>query len=130
MDALCVDGFFDRQASNHPEIVGRNVGPSGALASLAVVMLLVPLPIHRSVVLSATCIGTLSPMVLPAAKGAAEILAARIPGMSQEANSAPATRHRAIRQTGTTAQNGIQRQLILTNKRVGAVVLVPVLAKS
>ena len=110
--------------------VGRNIGARGALAAFAVVTLLVPLSVRRRVVLSAACIGTLPPMMPAAAEGAAEILAARVATMREKANLAVAARHRTIGQIRTIAQHGIQRQLILTNKRLGAVVLVPVVAKS
>ena len=68
-------------------------------------------------------------MLLPAAKGAAEIPAARVAGMREEAYAAVATPHRAVLQIRTIPQDGIQQELILTNKRTGAVVLVPILAK-
>ena len=69
-------------------------------------------------------------MVLPAAKLAAEILAAPVAGMSKEANPAVPAAYRAALQVRTIAQDGIQRELILTNKRTGAVVPMPILAKS
>jgi hypothetical protein len=49
--------------------------------------------------------------------------------MSEEANSAVATTHGAVLPIRMIAQDCIQRELILTNKRSGAVVLVPILAK-
>ncbi len=68
-------------------------------------------------------------MMLPAAKGTAKILAARVAGMSEEANPAVAAAYRAVLQIGTIPQDGIQRQLILTNKRKDLAVLVPIFAK-
>lgn len=68
-------------------------------------------------------------MVLPAAELATEIPATRIAGMRQEAYPTVATANRAVLQIRTIAQDGIQRVLILTNKRIGAAVLVPLLAK-
>jgi hypothetical protein len=68
-------------------------------------------------------------MVLPTPKGTAEILAARVAGMSQEAYAAVATPHGAVVQIRTIPQDGVQRQLILPNKRNDPVVLVPILAK-
>jgi hypothetical protein len=82
------------------------------------------------IVLSAPRVGELTTMVLPAAELAAEILAARVPGMREEAYAAVATSHRAVPQVRTVSQEGIQRDLILTNERLGAIVLVPILAKS
>lgn len=79
--------------------------------------------------LSATRACRLPAVVLPAPKGAAEIPAVRIARMRQEPNPAVTAAYGAVLQIGTIAQDGIQRPLILTNKRVGAVVLVPIFAK-
>jgi hypothetical protein len=78
----------------------------------------------------ATLIGALATAVLPAAKGTAEILSARVAGMSEEADPTVAAPHRAALQIITIPQGGVQRELILTKKRTGAVVLVPIVAKS
>jgi len=69
-------------------------------------------------------------MVLPAAERAAEIPAVPVAGMREEANPALAAAHRAAPQLGTFPQDSVQGELILTNERPGAVVLVPILAKS
>jgi hypothetical protein len=69
-------------------------------------------------------------MMLPAAKGTAEILAARVAGMSEEANPAVAAACRAGLQIRTIAQDGIKRELILTDKRISTLALVPILRKS
>ena len=79
--------------------------------------------------LPATLIGALAMVVLPATKGAAKITAARAARMSEEANPAVATAHGAVLPIRTIAQDGIQRELILTNKRKDLVVLMPILAK-
>lgn len=68
-------------------------------------------------------------MVLSTTKGTAEIPTTRIAGMRTEANPAVAAAHGAALQISTIPQGRIQRQLILTNKRTGAVVLMPILAK-
>ena len=81
------------------------------------------------IVLCAPLVGLLATMVLTATELAAEISAIRIPRVGQKANSTMAAVDRTACQIATTAQDGIQRQLILTNKRTGAVVLMPVLAK-
>ena len=83
-----------------------------------------------SIVLSAPLIGPLAMMVPPAAKWTAEIAAARVAGMSEEAYAAVATPHRAVPQIRTIPQDGIQRELILTDKRISTLVLVPILRKS
>ena len=68
--------------------------------------------------------------MLAAAELAAEIPPSCVAGMRKEANSAVAAVHRAVLQIRTVPQRGIQRDLILTNERLGAIVLVPILAKS
>jgi len=93
------------------------------------VTFLVSLAVGRLIALPATRIGTLA-MVMPAAtKGAAEILAASVAGMRQEAYPAVAAPHRAVAQLGMIVQDRVQRELILTNKRIGAFVLVPIFAE-
>ncbi len=77
----------------------------------------------------APLIGKLATMVHSAAKGTAEIKSAPIARMGEEANPAVATAHSAGLPIRMIAQDGIQRELILTNKRKGAVVLMPILAK-
>ena len=68
-------------------------------------------------------------MVLSAAKGTAEIPTTRIAWMREEANPAVAAADCAVLQIRHSPQGRIQRQLILTNKRTGAVILMPILAK-
>ena len=80
--------------------------------------------------LSAPLVAPLATMVLPAAKRTAEIPATPVAGMREETNPALAAAHRAVPQRRTRPQDGIQGQLILTNERLSAVVLVPILAKS
>ena len=79
--------------------------------------------------LPAPRVGLLAAVVLTATEGAAEILASGIAGMRQKANAAVATENRTACQTGMIAQEGIERQLILTNKPVGAVGLMPIRTK-
>jgi hypothetical protein len=81
-------------------------------------------------VLPAPRVGALAAMVLAAAELAAEIQPARVAGMRKEADPAVAAAHRAVLQIRTLPQRGVQRDLILTNERLGAIVLVPILAKS
>ena len=99
-------------------------------ASFAVKMFLRRSAGVGSIVLSAPLIGPLAMMVPPAAKWTAEIAAARVAGMSKEAYPAVATPHRAVLQIRTIPQDGIQRELILTDKRISTLVLMPILRKS
>ncbi len=79
--------------------------------------------------LSTPLVGSLTTMLLTATKGTAQVLTTCIARMSEEANPTVAAEYRAVRQIRTITQDGIQRELILTNKRTGAVVLVPILVK-
>ena len=81
------------------------------------------------IVLPAPSVRLLAAMVLPAAKGTAKIPAARVTGVRQETNPAVTAAHRAVLQIRTIAQDAIQQQLILTNKRKNLFVLMPILAK-
>lgn len=98
-------------------------------ASFAVETFLILSAAGGSIVLPATRIGPLTTLVLPAAKGTAKILPAGVAGMSEETNSAVTTPNRAAPPLRMIAQDAIQCHLILTNKRIDAVVLVPVFAK-
>ncbi len=92
-------------------------------------MFLVPSALGRAIVLPAPLVGALPVVVLPAAELAAEIHPACVTGVCQEANPAVTAVYGAALQVRTTAQDGVQRELILTNKRISAVVLMPILAK-
>ena len=77
----------------------------------------------------APLVSLVTTVVLAATELAAEIPTIGVSRMRQEANATLAAVNRTACQIGTIAQDGIERQLILTNKRVGAVVLVPIRAK-
>lgn len=67
--------------------------------------------------------------MLAATEGTTEVPTMRIARMRQETNSAMAAVDRAAFQIGMSAQDGIQRELILANQRTSAVVLMPIRAK-
>ena len=83
----------------------------------------------RSIVLLAPLVGLLAAVVLAATERATQILAMCVSRMREETDPTMAAGDRTTCQIGMLAQDGIQRQLILTNKRTGAVVLMPILAK-
>jgi hypothetical protein len=68
-------------------------------------------------------------MVLAAAEWAAQVSSAGIARMREEPNPALFAMHGATGQFRTSAQNGVERDLILTNKRTSAIVLVPIPGK-
>jgi hypothetical protein len=68
-------------------------------------------------------------MMHTATEGAAQIKTTSVAGMCEEANLTLTAVDRATFQIGMFAQDGIERDLILSNKRTGAVVLVPIFAK-
>jgi hypothetical protein len=68
-------------------------------------------------------------MMLTATEGTAQIKTTRVARMREEANLTLAAVNRATFQIGMFAQDAIEGDLILTNKRIGAVVLVPIFTK-
>jgi hypothetical protein len=64
-------------------------------------------------------------MEFAATEFAVKVLPTGISGMRQEADSTTVATDRTACQTAMSAQNGIQRQLILTNKRKDAVLPMP-----
>ena len=68
-------------------------------------------------------------MMHTATEGAAQIKTTSVAGMREEANLTLTAVDRATFQIEMFAQDGIERDLILSNKRTGAVVLVPIFAK-
>ena len=65
-------------------------------------------------------------MVLPAAKGAPQIPATRVAGMREEPNPAMNTVRDTPLKMGMGRDYRVQRDLILPDQRLGAIVLVPV----
>jgi hypothetical protein len=99
---------------------------AACLAPLPVEKLLILASLVGSVMLLAPRAGLLAAVVLAATKRTAEIPPMRVPRMRQEANPAMAAEDRTACQTGMIAQDGIKRELILTDKRISAVVAVPI----
>ena len=95
-------------------------------APFAIEMFLFPSTGGRSIVLLAPRVGALPTMVLSAAELAAQIPAPRVAGMREESNPAITAPHRTTTQIRTVSQDHVKRQLILTNKRIGALALVPI----
>lgn len=79
--------------------------------------------------LSTPRVAPLTTMMLTATEGTAQVLTTGIARMSKETNPTVAAANRAVRQIRTITQEGIQRELILTNKRTAAVILMPILVK-
>jgi hypothetical protein len=135
MDAEWVGRFFEGGLPNRRwrriVFTRRSVfGVHSGLGAMAVETFLVPSPLGRLIVFSAPLVAPLATIVLPAAERTAEIPTPGIAGMCEEANAAVAAVHRAVPQRRMLPQDGVQGQLILTNERLGAIVLVPILAKS
>ena len=67
--------------------------------------------------------------MLPAAEGTAQVNAASIAGMCKKPDAAMAATDGTALEVRMVTQDRVQSDLILTNKRVRAVVLVPILRK-
>ena len=112
--------------------MGELAAPMGRLlttAALAVASFFVLSSFGGSIVLGTTSVRALPSVLFPAAERAVQILPASITGMSEKADPAVATAHQAPAHCGMVPQNRPQRDLILTNKRPGRIVPVPVGAK-
>lgn len=72
----------------------------------------------------------LATVVLPTAKGTTQVNAASIAGMGEKPDAAMATGNSTVLKVRIVTQNRVQNDLILTDKRDSAVVLVPILRKS
>jgi hypothetical protein len=68
-------------------------------------------------------------MVLPAAERAPQVPATRVAGMREKPNPTMSTLRDTPLETGMRRKDGVQRDLILPDQRLGAVVLVPVRPK-
>jgi hypothetical protein len=80
-------------------------------------------------VLLAALVRLLAAMMLTASERTVKVPPIRVTRMRQEANAAVAAVDRTACQTAIVAQDRIERDLILTNKRASAIVLVPIRAK-
>ena len=72
---------------------------------------------------------TLPTMVVSAAKGTTQVPTTGVPGMSQKLNPAVTAGHDAILPFGMELKERGQRDLILLNNRLGAIVLRPIRPK-
>jgi hypothetical protein len=100
-----------------------------AAASPGVQAFLLPSPGRSLIVRSTTLVAALTAMVLPAPERASQIPATCTAWIRKKPNPAVNAVGDAALQVGIRLQSGVQRDLILPNKRLGAIVLVPILAK-
>ena len=98
-------------------------------ASPAVEKFLLSPPGGRSVVPDATFVAELPCMVFPTAKRTAQIPTTCVSGMSEKPNPAVIAVSDATLQLRMGLQDRVQRDLILPDKRPGAIVLVPIRPK-
>jgi hypothetical protein len=98
-------------------------------AALRVTKLFLPLGLGLLVVSPAAFPAQFPAMMLAAPERAVQILTDRVARMREEPNLAVLAMHRATGQFGTSLQNGVERDLILTNKRTSTLLLVPILGK-
>jgi hypothetical protein len=99
------------------------------LAALTIVSLLVLAPRGRSIVPPATRIGLLPTMVCPTTEGTTKIPPTGIPRMRQKPDPALAAVRNALAKMRMGRQHRVECHLILLNKRLDAILLVPPLAK-
>ena len=92
-------------------------------------MLLLTPSVDRSTVCSSPLIGTLSAMVLPAAKRAPQVPPTRIARMREKTNPTVRAGSDAPAKLGMGLQDRVQHGLILPDKRPGAIVPMPIRTK-
>jgi hypothetical protein len=100
-----------------------------AAASSGIQTLFLPFPGRSLIVRLTTLVAALTPMVFLAAERATQIPAACAAWIGQKPNTTVNAAGNAPHKIGIELQNRVQSDLILPNKRFGAIVLVPVLAK-
>ena len=105
------------------------VGGTGPAVAAGIETFLFQLPGCRLIVRGTTLTGTLPAMVLPAAEGTAQVQATCAAGMGEKPNPAVNAVRDATPQFRMRLQNRVQPGLILPDKRLGAIVLVPIGAK-
>jgi hypothetical protein len=90
---------------------------------------LLPFSGCRLIVRGTTLVGTLSAMMPPAAEWTTQVLPICVPGMSEKPNPAVHAGSDATLKLGMGLQNRVQRGLILQDKRLGAIILMPIRVK-
>ncbi len=117
---------------------GSRAGCTGSPAegsapvAAAIVTLLRLSSAWRSIVRGTTSVGRLSTSVLPAAERTTQVRATCVPRMREKANPALLAAQRGnapAADSGMGLHDRVQRSLILPDKRLSAIVLVPVIAK-
>lgn len=106
-------------------VAGGGVHPK---AALGVMKLLLPSAFDCPIVPGAPVVRALLAMLLSAAERTTQIATLGVAGIGQKANPAVATAHDATPQIriASVSQGRVECDLILTNKRTGAIVLVPI----
>lgn len=86
-------------------------------------------PFGRPVEFGAALVGALPAMVLPAAEGTSKIPTIRVAGMGEKPDPAVSAVRDTALKLGTQSQDRVQLRLILPDKRLGAIILVPIRPK-
>lgn len=84
----------------------------------------------RGVISGTECVCPLPPEVCSTTEWTTQVLSAGVAAIGQEPNSAVHAVHRTVAQLRMQLQDGVQFRLIVTNKRMSAIILVPVGPKS
>ena len=111
------------------EIGWRRSGWNLRVLAAGVETLLPPSSLGGTIVRGTPLVRTLPAMVLSAPERTAQVPPACVAGMRQKANPAVDAVHDALLKFGMRHQHRVKRRLILPNKRLGAIVLMPIRAK-
>jgi len=106
-----------------------NLRGRGFAMTAGIEMFLLPLPRRRAIVGGTSLLRRLPAMVLSAAERTTQILAPGVPGMGQKANAAMTAGNGAAVPLGMGRKGSVQRDQILPDQRLGAVLLMPIRLK-
>ena len=125
----CVCRWFAGQCLLRIEIRRRlAIGETYTALAAAIETFLIAFSVCRLIVRGTTLAGTLQVMMPPAAEWTTQVSPTCVPGMSEKPNPAVQTGNSATLKLGMGLQNRVQRGLILQDKRLGAIVLMPIRA--
>jgi hypothetical protein len=104
------------------------IGETHTALAAAIETFLIAFSVCRLIVRGTALAGTLQVMMVAAAEWTTQVSPTCVPGMSEKPNPAVQTGNSATLKLGMGLQNRVQRGLILQDKRLGAIVLMPIRA--
>jgi len=123
----CVCRWFAGQCLLRIEIRRRlAIGETYTALAAAIETFLIAFSVCRLIVRGTTLAGTLQVMMVAAAEWTTQVPPICVPGMSEKPNPTAQAGNGATLKLGVGLQNRVQGGLILQDKRLGAIVLMPI----